>query len=137
MSRIPKHQTARTAFSLCEVALAIGIFAFALVSLLGLVPVALQTARKNLDRAGTQELARQIEAKIVRDKVLPVGPIYFDALGKSLPAPTNAYYTAECAMVDADFGDTEFSYLKRITVTITLSNDPARSHQFAYLLHLP
>ena len=56
--RIPK--TRRSGFSLVEVAIAISIFAIALVALLGLLPGGMTTFRKAMDTTVTAQIAQRI-----------------------------------------------------------------------------
>lgn len=57
------------AFTLIEIVLAIGIMSFALVGILGLFPVALETARDSKAETQVALLARQIESDLLASQV--------------------------------------------------------------------
>lgn len=57
------------AFTLIEIVLAIGIMSFALVGILGLFPVALETARDSKSETQVALLARQIESDLLASQV--------------------------------------------------------------------
>ena len=94
-----------TAFSLIEVTLALGIAAFCLIAVFGLVPVGVQTNRN----ASSQTAASNIMAAVVADlRALPTNrttsaqfaivfgtakTLYFDGTGQFAPSPgTNSRY---------------------------------------------
>ncbi len=52
------------AFSLIEVVLALGIIAFALVAILGMIPVALESNRASIDETRATEIAGQVFATL-------------------------------------------------------------------------
>jgi uncharacterized protein (TIGR02598 family) len=60
----PPRQKRRSAFTLIEVALAIGVVAFALVATLGVFPAGLSEARKGVSDTRAAQLARMIVATI-------------------------------------------------------------------------
>ena len=57
--RIPGSAKERKGFSLVEVTMALGILSFAIVGLLGLMPVGLQTMRDAIDDSTTSLIARR------------------------------------------------------------------------------
>lgn len=59
-SRRPGRRRSTTGFSLVEVALAIGVVAFALVAILGMVPVAVDAARESRDETRATFIARSL-----------------------------------------------------------------------------
>jgi len=65
-TRNPKQQTGSPGFTLIEIVLAIGILSFALVGILGLFPVALETARESKEETMMAQIAQSIEADIRR-----------------------------------------------------------------------
>ena len=90
------------AFSLIEVVIAIGIFSFAFIALLGLVPVALQASRDSLDLSNATHLANFLKNEVTRTNFgsSPVSPRWFDA---SLDEATSAdgIYEAEVLLSDS------------------------------------
>lgn len=55
----------KDAFSLVEVALAIGLFSFCLIALMGLIPVALQTSRNSINRNTTTRMLQSVRASLL------------------------------------------------------------------------
>lgn len=95
----------RRAFSLVEVALALGILGFALIPLMGLVSVGLNTSRDNAQRQAGSQIVEwaQGRAKAAHQAgtlaVLPGGPYPFDAMGLLLTGTNAPVYlaTLRCA----------------------------------------
>lgn len=61
--RIPRYlrsRSARYAFSLVEVVLALGVIAFAIVAILGVLPVALQTGHTSQDETRAAQIAQSV-----------------------------------------------------------------------------
>ena len=77
----------RAAFSLVEVCLALGIVSFALLSVVGLMPVGLSAMRQAMDQTTEAQIARTIsgEAALVPfdelDQYAAKGPYYFTQEG--------------------------------------------------------
>ncbi|MFA7233476.1 MAG: hypothetical protein WC076_05120 [Terrimicrobiaceae bacterium] len=135
-SRIPFHRTGSKpeAFSLVEVVLALGIFTFAVVSLLGLVPLAVSSARSSLDMATAVQLADGLASKFSQDEFssLPVQPIncFFDELGKAVTDEADATYSASIHFTN----NSASSNLKSVKITVTQGKSPIGSKTFCYLL---
>jgi type II secretory pathway pseudopilin PulG len=91
MSKIQRHN----AFSLVEVTLALGVVAFALVAILGIVPVGLNSGRESVDASHTGLIAQDVYNRLRTTMVSndPFSPAYFT------PYPTNLnsffFYTSE------------------------------------------
>lgn len=62
--KTPLLQRGRRAFTLVEVALALGIAAFAIVALMGLLPAGLNTSRDALDEQMATDILLEIESDI-------------------------------------------------------------------------
>ncbi len=58
------HRKSAGAFSLIEVAIAIGVFAFAIVGILALFPVAMQSARESRDETIVVNIARMVMSEL-------------------------------------------------------------------------
>lgn len=76
------------AMSLVEVALAIGILAFALVGMMSLLPVGLNASRQSIEKGIELELRQTLQAYLITlpSSALPNSEIWqFDADGKLIP----------------------------------------------------
>jgi len=74
-------------FSLVEVVLAIGIFSFCLIPLMGLIPVALKTSRDSIDRSIEVRMLQAVRANLVNTPYSSLaggGLFVFDAEGGAL-----------------------------------------------------
>jgi type II secretory pathway pseudopilin PulG len=80
-NNVPTRRSARTAFSLIEIVLAVAIISFALVAILGLFPVALQNATDSQRTTQAALIARTIFS----DLDLESGQNRFVFLGKADP----------------------------------------------------
>ncbi len=77
----------RSAFSLVEVALAIGILSFCLVSMMGLIPVALQTTRQSMNKSTEIRIVQSVRAALLSTNfsvLPPSGSFSFDREGLML-----------------------------------------------------
>jgi uncharacterized protein (TIGR02598 family) len=90
-------------FSLVEVVIAMGIVAFALIPLLGLVPVGLNTSRQAIDTTIEAQIIQQMTGQALQTDWTALTGLnstttlyYFDANGNTLPASSasSAIYTA-------------------------------------------
>ncbi len=92
----------RAAFTLVEVTLAIGILAFAFVSIFSLLPISLTQAREAMDRTHATRIQQMLIAQVQQTRFTEVDSkvigkvFYFDGEGQILPtALQNEYvYTA-------------------------------------------
>jgi Tfp pilus assembly protein PilV len=125
-----RRVTAR-AFSLCEVAIAVGIFVFALTALLGLLPSALTSARHSLDLSTATQLADGLAAEYERTEfsALPGKETwhYFDDLGNELPGADQAVYRAKVAVTPSDSAN-----LKMVKITVFRGTEGGSSRSFCY-----
>jgi uncharacterized protein (TIGR02598 family) len=64
--QIPRHIRSTQAFSLIEVVLAIGVVSFAMVSILGLIPVGLTTFRNAMDLSVEAGIAQRLAGEVQR-----------------------------------------------------------------------
>ncbi len=121
------------AFSLVEVTLAMGVFAFALVSLLALMPTALQASRDSLDLTITNQAADQLAAKLQQNKLpLPItGPIYFDNEGNETTSDSAIFQAA----IQRNATDSDNLTQVKITVSRSAAASSAlKGRQFCYLI---
>lgn len=88
------------AFSLVETAMAIGLMAFAFVSIFGLIPMGLSTFRKAMDQSVNSMIVQQVAADLQQNNSIQTGPQpfrYFDEQGNYLGSsdttpPDAAFY---------------------------------------------
>jgi len=127
----------RAAFSLVEIALAIGIVSFAFVGLFGLLPVGLNTFRQAIDNSvGSQIVQRLVNEAQQTDfpeliKITAAQPStrYFDDQGNELTADKDYLYTAELSVLaPTALPNTSTPATQSLaTVTVKLANNPAHN----------
>lgn len=100
----------QTAFSLVEVCLALGIVSFALLSVVGLMPVGLSAMRQAMDQTTEAQIARVIsgEAALVPfdklDQYATDGPYYFTQEGTRQDAKNDlTRFVVSLARIDTKF----------------------------------
>lgn len=98
------------AFSLVEVVMAIGVVSFALLAVVGTVPVGLETVRESMVQAATANIARQLRGELQQISFntsgsasynisnLPQKSYYYTQDGMVLPGTDGAYYKASLAV---------------------------------------
>jgi len=96
----------RDAFSLIEVTIALGVVAFALVAILGLVPVALRSAREATDDTRSSLIAQDVAT---RARAL------FSS-SSALSPSTNWWYDNEGRFIDQSAGANFTNALYRVSV---------------------
>jgi len=136
LPEIPPSREGCRAFSLVEVVAALGIFVFSLVALLGLLPVALQSARDSLDISTALELAEKLSAKF--------NGVAFTSLS-TIPSPVIYYYndigeevsaSSDAAVYQAsvELGASESPQLIRVAISVRLAQGSPAPHEFCYLI---
>lgn len=109
-----------SAFTLIEVVIALGIFSFAIISLIGLIPIALASSRDSLDLANATQLATMLQNEVVRSNfstTTPASPRWFDGSlheGPASPDSLSSIYKAELVLTNS-----LTPKLRRLQVTIT------------------
>jgi uncharacterized protein (TIGR02598 family) len=87
----------RSGFSLVEVTIAIGIVAFGVIAIMGVLPVAMVTIRDAMDRNTEANLVREFTGEALRTPFsklanwVGASPYYFDEQGKGSDA-VNAHF---------------------------------------------
>lgn len=129
------------AFSLVETTMAIGIVAFALVGMLGLLPAGLTTFRKAMDTSTSSHIVQQMVTDLQQGDFgalsQPQAIRYFDDQGNSMTSPAEAdgtqalYYVNTVAQTPSSLPGGPSSSLATVTVEIvknpshqTLQRDP-------------
>jgi uncharacterized protein (TIGR02598 family) len=93
-------QSGQKAFSLVEVAMALGVTAFAIVPIIGLLSIGLSTARANIDNPIEAQIVGWVEGNIrASGTSAPSSSAWFDAFGISLPSQQNALFQAQTSAI--------------------------------------
>jgi uncharacterized protein (TIGR02598 family) len=127
------------AFSLIEIAIALGIVAFALIPVLGVMPIGLTTLRDTVDTQVTAQIAQtivnQAEQADYNSLASTTTPYYFDEQGDLLNNSTNALYSAQLAVNEPTSipGSlaTSSSNLATLTITVQCTTTKATRIQSA------
>jgi len=131
-----RRRSLRGGFSLVEIVMAIGIVAFAFVTILGLIPTGLNTFRSAMDTSVSERIFRQVinEAQQTDFDTLvgtpPVTPRYFDNQGNEVAAATTAIYqvhtriTPSTVLPAAPAPSTANIYVA--TVTVQVAKNPGK-----------
>lgn len=132
--QVSRTKTASKAFSLVEVVLAIGIVSFAMVSILGLIPVGLHTFRSAMDLSVEAGIAQKLVADVQRTDFqnLQSTNLSFDDQGVPV-APAGAVFTAQVAPPQALAADGIMqSNAAARTVLIKISNrmNPGQTNSY-------
>lgn len=136
IAQTKRSHAKQKAFSLIEVTLAIGIVAFAMIPLLGLVPVGLNAAQSSMRETANTHILNQISGGLDR---LPFGDridqyiaqtLYFDYNGAPVPTAAESIFTVSMTALAPSFpGSGQLTginqYLKRVRVNILPSGHPA------------
>lgn len=122
------------AFSLVEAVVALGIFVFALVAILGMLPMALQTSRESLDISTATRIADGLAADLGRREFSSLAPgaakeHFFDDQGNELSALADPVYYAR-----VELHESESPNLLRTQITIGRGAASASHRTFPYLL---
>jgi uncharacterized protein (TIGR02598 family) len=132
----------KRAFSLIEVAMAIGLLAFCMISILGLLPVTLNTSRQSIDKNAETRMLQTVRANLLQypTSTLPQESLfYFDADGSMLPTdspPANAFYSVTAATLPSTSLPDSQTSAKLRTARISILHIP-RNSAVNRSLHLP
>lgn len=121
------------AFSLVEVTMALGIFVFALVAILGLLPTALLASRESLDIATATQLADTLAGEIQRGEFPgpggeDPGRYFFDDTGSPV-TEEEAVYLAEVHLLASQSDN-----LLRAKILVTRGGGSSNERAFSYLI---
>jgi len=104
LSRFRANKMARSGFSLVEVTLALGVMAFTIISLMGLLTTGCQSSQQSMRRNMKSEIAQGIlgAVQLSRYQLLAQfdnNHFFFDAQGNPLPSGDNkAVYQAQTTL---------------------------------------
>ncbi|MGB8355391.1 MAG: Verru_Chthon cassette protein B [Chthoniobacteraceae bacterium] len=139
---IPKHsgpdfrktRKSQSAFSLVEVVMAIGVVAFAFISVLGLIPTGLNTFKQAVDASVGAQIVQRVmnEAEQTDFSVLTSGSTstiskpmrYFDEQGNELTATNGAIYQVNTRITPSTSISANASYTTVATVIVQIANNP-------------
>lgn len=140
------------AFSLVEVVLAIGVVSFAMMAMLGTLPVGLKSSQQSRSQVATANIARQLQGELqqlsfsaasadtLTVQNLAGTPFYFTLEGTRTTDVAEAYYEASFAVNGLTLPGLAVDPANARSVTVTLSHPmaaPAENRQetvFALLL---
>ncbi len=142
----PARRRSRSAFSLAEVTIAIGIVAVGIIALLGLLPHGLQTMKEAADLSSETRIAQQIVADVMLldwgDETDDLAylrafanrnePFLFDELAIRVDRPADATYVARVEIPAIENGDVVLPggnapepNLRRVVIKIVSVPDPS------------
>ena len=116
----PYSAGSRRGFSLIEVTVALGILSFAMVGIIGLMPVGLGTMRDAIDESTTSLIARRLIGEYqqnaiseITNRAFPVR--WFDVEGQEVPTESAVYQAATTPTADSP-------NLARVVIVVTKKN---------------
>jgi len=128
-------------FTLVEVTIALAVFAFALIPLVGMMPVAMNSARDSLEISTTTQIAERLASELGQQRFSSLkdeGPIYFDDSGQRLPSHSaQAIYEVRVVLgtLVLNSGDPPLtSNLKRASIEIRSVRHFDEPRKFSYLI---
>jgi uncharacterized protein (TIGR02598 family) len=126
-----KNCSTEDAFSLVEVVIAVGVAAFALVALLGLLPSGLKTFKSTMNTAVGSQIAQRVfnDMQIADWKDLTNTVRYFDEQGNELTnsSALNCIYWVQVITTNATTGTNSTQFLGNtstnlMTITVMVAN---------------
>jgi uncharacterized protein (TIGR02598 family) len=122
------------AFSLVEVVLAIGVVSFAMMAMLGTLPVGLKSSQQSRGQVATANIARQLQGELQQISFAGASQ---DTLTVETLADQSLYYSLEGTKTDAGSA----YYVANFAVTNValpgLSIDPSRARNVTVTLSYP
>ena len=116
----PYSAGSRRGFSLIEVTVALGILSFAMVGIIGLMPVGLGTMRDAIDESTTSLIARRLIGEYQQNAISAITggtfPVrWFDVEGQEVPTESAVYQAATTPTADSP-------NLARVVIVVTKKN---------------
>jgi len=113
-----------SAFSLVEVVIAMGVAAFCLVAMLGLIPTGVKSVKAATDQTGATTVLDQVVTDL---RSTPVGSNSSPTFGISLPSVGTPSATSSTNLIFSETGSMVLSndFNARYVAAITLSNSSA------------
>jgi uncharacterized protein (TIGR02598 family) len=97
--RLISHPRSAKAFSLVEVVLAIGVVSFAMMAMLGTLPVGLKSSQQSRGQVATANISRQLQGELQQ---ISFNNNSTDTLSVQTLGDSSFYYTLEGTKTDAD-----------------------------------
>jgi len=91
---VPIFRQQAKAFTLVEVAMALGIFAFAIIPVIGLMGTGLKVSKESIDASTTANIYRLAEAMLSTNAAVTSTNMYFSNEGEGLTNAVGAIYQA-------------------------------------------
>lgn len=122
----------RRGFSLVEVVLAIGVVSFAMMAMLGTLPIGLKSSQQSRGQVATANIARQLQGELQQISFrtdsedtltignLPATPLYY-SLDGTRTSQQDAYYVASFAVNGVSVPGLAIQPEHARSVTVTLS----------------
>lgn len=126
----------RRAFSLVEVALALGVAAFSLLVIFSLLPIGLQTNQRSIEQAASADILSAVAADLrATPATNPRGNATISTqFGISIPAAGNTGTTTLFFNSDGQFASSQPSDSRyRLTITFVANGSGAKAASFADL----
>jgi uncharacterized protein (TIGR02598 family) len=136
-------------FSLVEVAIALGVVAFSLTTVLALLPSVLKSMRESIDQTLESQIGQQIASDVLQTPFRDVGAMtkYYDSEGFPVAAAGEAVFTARITPSTVSYpGSNQLtglatplsSSLKALNVTITTRSNQrlAARYHHSFTLYL-
>ncbi len=129
---------AQAGFSLIEVTIALGVVAFALLTVLGLLPIGLSILSGAATQTGAANIAKEMSSEVQQIPLseittLPQKVYYYDRSGTQVTTSQGAYFSANFAINDPSLPGVPADYASIAkTVVVTLrypQNIPAASQK--------
>jgi uncharacterized protein (TIGR02598 family) len=118
------------AFSLVELVIAVGLMSFALVAILGLMPVGMKSVGEATDATRNSMIAADVEGRIKNMRppidftstaAVSIGPLYYDRQGISLSAASGGFYRVDATVASTwatQLTNVDQNYLRPVTGVI-------------------
>jgi len=127
----PKSQKASVAFSLIEVVMALGIVAFSLTALIGLLPIGLSLFKQAMDTSVLSRIVQQVSGDLQQadfDAISQSTPevLYFDEQGMETTSANAAIYWVKVSIFsDAALpGSAQSSSPDLLRIVVQLAHNP-------------
>ncbi len=122
-----------SAFSLVEVTLALGLVSFAVLAVMGLLPVGLSNLRQSMDQTVEAQIVQSIAAQsvVAQFPALASGNQYFDDQGMPTDAGPDALYTATVTVIPPTYPGSENSTdIGNSLATVRIQLDSPKESKF-------
>lgn len=126
-------------FSLVEVAMAMAIVSFTLVSILGLLPMGLSNFRQAMNTTVESQIVQGLtsELRLTSFQNLANGTTYYDADGNALTSSVGAIYTATTTfgpVAGTSYPVNLTANADAVTIVITNKTQPGPGHTYTFIL---